>query len=133
MNPAALERGIAGEHNNFSRSFDAYAPISAAYLMTSCTPGISAVRLQRQRGFSRYESAWTMLHELDRAMLNPGPTLLTGKVEVDECEVGGVERAAPVVDARRPGPLRSLPPLRFAAQSPGGSACALSLTLWGLP
>ncbi len=32
-----------------------------------------------------------MLHKLRRAMVNPERTLLTGEVEVDECEVGGPE------------------------------------------
>jgi transposase-like protein len=63
----------------------------AAYLMATGTPGISAVQLQRQLGLSRYESAWTMLHKLRRAMVNPERSLLGGEVEVDECEVGGVE------------------------------------------
>ena len=60
--------------------------------MTTGTPGISTVQLQRQLGLSRYESAWTMLHKLRRAMVNPERTLLTGEVEVDECEIGGVEK-----------------------------------------
>lgn len=63
----------------------------AAYLMTTGTPGISARQLQRQLGLTRYETAWTMLHKLRRAMVNPERTLLTGEVEVDECEVGGPE------------------------------------------
>lgn len=63
----------------------------AAYLMTTGTPGISARQLQRQLGLSRYETAWTMLHKLRRAMVNPERSLLTGEVEVDECEVGGRE------------------------------------------
>lgn len=63
----------------------------AAYLMSTGTPGISAMQLQRQLGLGRYESAWTMLHKLRRAMANPERTLLTGEVEVDECEVGGRE------------------------------------------
>jgi transposase-like protein/ribosomal protein L37AE/L43A len=63
----------------------------AAYLMTTGTPGISARQLQRQLGLSRYETAWTMLHKLRRAMINPERSLLTGEVEVDECEVGGRE------------------------------------------
>lgn len=63
----------------------------AAYLMTTGTPGISARQLQRQLGLTRYETAWTMLHKLRRAMVNPERTLLTGEVEVDECEVGGRE------------------------------------------
>ena len=63
----------------------------AAYLMTTGTPGISAVQLQRQLGLSRYETAWTMLHKLRRAMANRQRTRLSGEVEVDECEVGGRE------------------------------------------
>lgn len=63
----------------------------AAYLMTTGTPGISAVQLQRQLGLSRYQTAWMMLHKLRRAMVNPERNMLTGEVEVDECEVGGRE------------------------------------------
>jgi transposase-like protein len=63
----------------------------AAYLMTTATPGISASQLQRQLGLTRHETAWTMLHKLRRAMVNPERTLLTGEVEVDECQVGGRE------------------------------------------
>lgn len=63
----------------------------AAYLMTTGTPGISARQLQRQLGLTRYQTAWTMLHKLRRAMINPERTLLTGEVEIDECEVGGHE------------------------------------------
>ncbi|MBP2375617.1 IS1595 family transposase [Paeniglutamicibacter psychrophenolicus] len=63
----------------------------AAYLMSTATPGISALQLQRQLGLGRYETAWTMLHKLRRAMVAPGRSLLTGEVEVDECEVGGPE------------------------------------------
>lgn len=63
----------------------------AAYLMTTATPGISALQLQRQLGIERYETAWMMLHKLRRAMVNPERQLLTGAVEVDECYVGGQE------------------------------------------
>ena len=63
----------------------------AAYLMTTGTPGISARQLQRQLGLTRYQTVWTMLHKLRRAMVNPERTLLTGEVEVDECQVGGRE------------------------------------------
>lgn len=63
----------------------------AAYLMTTGTPGISAMQLQRQLGLTRYQTAWTMLHKLRRAMINPERSLLTGEVEVDECQVGGHE------------------------------------------
>ena len=35
-----------------------------AYLVTTQTPGVSAVRLQGQLGLTRYESAFQMLHKL---------------------------------------------------------------------
>lgn len=63
----------------------------AAYLVTTATPGISALGLQRQLGLRRYETAWMMLHKLRRAMVNPEREPLTGAVEVDECFVGGLE------------------------------------------
>ena len=63
----------------------------AAYLVTTHTPGFSAVQLQRQLGLARYETAWTMLHKLRRAMLRPERDRLSGTVEVDETYVGGVE------------------------------------------
>jgi transposase-like protein len=49
------------------------------------------VQLQRQLGFGRYETAWTMLQKLRRAMLRPERDRLSGVVEVDEAYVGGVE------------------------------------------
>lgn len=64
----------------------------AAYLVTTATPGISAVQLQRQLGLGRYETAWIILHKLRRAMVNPERQPLTGAVEVDECFVGGLDR-----------------------------------------
>ena len=63
----------------------------AAYLMSTPTPGRPAVQLQRQLGLSRYETAWTMLHKLRRAMANPQRAHLIEEVEVDECFVGGHE------------------------------------------
>jgi transposase-like protein len=64
---------------------------AAAYLVATHTPGFSAVQLQRQLGLGRYETAWTMLHKLRRAMLRPERDRLSGVVEVDEAYVGGVE------------------------------------------
>lgn len=59
--------------------------------MSTATPGISALQLQRQLGLGRHGTAWTMLHKLRRAMVAPHRSLLTGEAEVDECEVGGPE------------------------------------------
>jgi transposase-like protein len=63
----------------------------AAYLMTTATPGISALQLQRQLGLGRYETAWVMLHKLRRAMVAPERAPLNGPVEVDETLIGGPE------------------------------------------
>src|SRR5262249_55741482 len=56
---------------------------AAAYLVTTHTPGFSAVQLQRQLGLSRYETAWTVLHKLRRAMRRPERDRISGVVEVD--------------------------------------------------
>lgn len=61
----------------------------AMWLITSEKNGISAMGLQRQLGFSRYETAWTWLHKLRHAMVRPGRDRLSGVVEVDETYVGG--------------------------------------------
>jgi len=63
----------------------------AAYLVTTRTPGLSALQLQRQLGIRRHETAWTIVHKLRRAMVRPGRDLLRDKVEVDETYVGGQE------------------------------------------
>lgn len=62
----------------------------AAYLMSTHTPGLSAVQLHRQLGLS-YETAWVLLHKLRRAMVNPEREPLKDKVEVDETYLGGHE------------------------------------------
>jgi transposase-like protein len=63
----------------------------AVYLMTTLTPGISALQLQRQLGLVSYQTAWTMLHKLRRATVNPDRESLHGTVEVDDAYVGGKE------------------------------------------
>ena len=59
------------------------------WLVTAEKNGISAMGLQRELGFTRYETAWTWLHKLRRAMVRPGRDRLTGLVEIDETYVGG--------------------------------------------
>jgi transposase-like protein len=63
----------------------------ATYLVTTHTPGLSALQLQRQLGIGRYETAWVMLQKLRRAMVNPEREALRDKVEVDETYLGGPE------------------------------------------
>jgi len=64
----------------------------AAYLVTTLTPGISALQLQRQLAISRYERAWTMLHKLRRAMVAREREPLKYEVEADEFFLGGYEQ-----------------------------------------
>jgi transposase-like protein len=64
----------------------------AMWLVTSQKTGASALNLQSQLGLSRYETVWTMLHKLRRAMVRPGREFLAGTVEVDETFVGGREK-----------------------------------------
>ena len=67
----------------------------AMWWVTSQKNGVSALGLQRVLGLKSYETAWTWLHKLRRAMVRPGRDLLTGRVEVDECYVGGLEAGLP--------------------------------------
>lgn len=61
----------------------------AAYLISTLTPGISAVQFQRQLGLRRYETAFQMLHKLRSALVAPAREPLRTEVEVDEAFVGG--------------------------------------------
>ena len=63
----------------------------AAYLVTTQTPGMSALQFQRQLGIGRYETAFLMLHKLRIAMIRPERDRIGAKwpVEVDETFVGG--------------------------------------------
>ena len=67
----------------------------AAYLVSTLTPGISALQFQRQLGLPRYETAFNMLHKLRSALVAPGREPLHGEVEVDEGYIGGEEEGRP--------------------------------------
>jgi hypothetical protein len=45
---------------------------SAIWYVTNQKQGVSALGLQRVLGLGSYETAWTMLHRLRRAMIRPG-------------------------------------------------------------
>ncbi len=62
----------------------------AMWFVTSQKYGASALGLQRVLGFGSYNTAWTWLHKLRRAMVRPGRDQLTGAIEIDETYVGGV-------------------------------------------
>jgi transposase-like protein len=61
----------------------------AIFLVTSSKGGIAATELQRQMGFGSYQTAWSWLHKIRRAMVAPGRLPLAARVEADETYVGG--------------------------------------------
>ncbi len=67
----------------------------AIYLVTSSKGGISAMELQRQMGFGSYQTAWTWLHKIRKAMVRPGREPLSRHVEADETYVGGSRSGRP--------------------------------------
>tara|TARA_B100000315_G_scaffold235650_1_gene250760 strand:- start:30 stop:710 length:681 start_codon:yes stop_codon:yes gene_type:complete len=60
------------------------------WFVTSQKHGANALGLQKVLGLGSYNTAWTWLHKLRRAMVRPGRDLLTGSVEVDETYIGGL-------------------------------------------
>lgn len=63
----------------------------AIWWVTSQKNGASALGLKRILGLGSYETAWSWLHKLRRAMVRPGRDRLSGTIEVDETYVGGLE------------------------------------------
>ena len=63
-------------------------PLRTWFQATNQKSGVSALGLKRVLGLGSYETAWTWLHKLRRAMVRPGRDLLAGRVEVDESCVG---------------------------------------------
>ena len=63
----------------------------AMWFVTGQKNGVSALGLQRELGLGSYETAWTWLHKLRRAMVRPGRDHLGGEIEVDETYVGDRE------------------------------------------
>ena len=69
---------------------------AAIWYVTNQKQGVSALGLQRVLGLGSYETAWTMLHRLRRAMVRPGRDLLHGEVEVDESYLALTDRKHPI-------------------------------------
>ena len=61
----------------------------SAYLISTHTPGISGLQLQRQLGIKSSETSWFLLHRLRQGMVAPNRGLLSGVVEADETHIGG--------------------------------------------
>jgi transposase-like protein len=64
----------------------------AMWYVASRTEGASALGLQNELGLSSYETAWTWLHKMRRAMVREEPDRLSGRVEVGETLVGVPEK-----------------------------------------
>src|SRR5260370_39009610 len=60
------------------------------WYVTNQKHGVSALGLMRVLGLGSYDTAWTWLHKLRRAMVRPGGDRLQGESEVDETFGGGV-------------------------------------------
>ena len=64
----------------------------AMWYVTSQKFGGNALGLKRVLGLGSYQTAWSWLHKMRRAMVRPGRERLSGNIEVDETLVGGKER-----------------------------------------
>jgi len=64
--------------------------LEAAWHITTAKNGMSAKTIEQTLGIS-YNTAWTMLQRFRIAMVNTDRDKLSGRVEVDETQVGGVD------------------------------------------
>lgn len=75
---------------------DTHTPLTiwfrAVWYIVAQKQGANALNLQRILGLGSYQTAWTMLHKLRRAMVRPGREKLQGQIEVDEAYIGGASR-----------------------------------------
>ena len=93
----------------------------AIYLVTSSKGGIAAAELQRQLGFGSYQTAWSWLHKIRKAMVRPDRAPLAGRVEADETYVGGPRPGKRGRGAAGNGPSRKRAGSHPAGGSPAGS------------
>ncbi len=66
----------------------------AIWYITSQKYGGSALGLKRVLGLKSYQTAWSWLHKMRRAMIRPYRNPLMGNVEVDETLIGGKEQGS---------------------------------------
>jgi hypothetical protein len=64
----------------------------AMWYITSQKFGGNALGLKRVIGLGSYQTAWSWLHKMRRAMVRPRRERLSGNIEVDETLVGGEEQ-----------------------------------------
>jgi len=61
----------------------------AIWWVTTQKNGASALGLQNVLGIKSHQTAWTWLHKIRRAMVNPNRSKLNGTIEIDEIYIGG--------------------------------------------
>jgi transposase-like protein len=66
----------------------------AIWWTTNEKSGANALGLQKALGLGSYQTAWTWVHKLRRAMVRTGRDRLKGRVEVDETFIGGSKAGA---------------------------------------
>ena len=98
----------------------------AMWFVTSQKNGVSALGLQRALGLGSYETSWTWLHKLRRAMVRPGRDRLAGEIEADETYVGGPEEGKRGREVRARASSRWRP--NSAGAASGASAFGASRT-----
>ncbi len=74
--------------------------LAAVWYITNQKQGVTALGLQRVLDLGSYQTAWTMLHRLRRAMVRPGRERLSGVVEVDESFIGRAPTKKKAVNKR---------------------------------
>ena len=67
---------------------------TAIWWVTTQKYGASAEGLKQVLGLASYQTAWTWLHKIRKAMVRADRTKLNGSVEVDETYIGGEEHNA---------------------------------------
>src|SRR5687768_4689990 len=92
----------------------------AMWFVTSQKNGVSALGLQRVLGLGSYETAWTWLHKLRRAMVRPGRDRLCGAVEVKPTSAPPRRACAGARRCARPSWRL---PWRRTAKASAGCAC----------
>jgi transposase-like protein len=69
---------------------------TAIWWVTTRKYGASAEGLQQVLGLRSYETAWTWLHKIRKAMVIQSRTKLSGEVEIDESCIGGASEGGKV-------------------------------------
>ena len=78
--------------NSFSGYEDAVDGVVSGHVVDDeSEERVSAQGLQQVLGWGSYQTAWTCLHKLRRAIIRRGRERLAGTVEVDESYLGGAE------------------------------------------